>query len=93
VGPRTGLDDVENRKFLPLPGLELRPLGRPASSQSLYRLHYAGGRYEKCLWGVSTRENLFGMAKGKHKSENRERYIIIIIIIIPMTFHLRASSS
>jgi hypothetical protein len=29
VGPRTGLDDVEKRKFLTLPGLELRPLGRP----------------------------------------------------------------
>jgi hypothetical protein len=38
VGPRTGLDDVERRKFLTLPGLELRPLGRPARSQSLYRL-------------------------------------------------------
>jgi hypothetical protein len=31
VGPRTGLDNVEKRKFLTLPGLELRPLG-------LYRL-------------------------------------------------------
>jgi hypothetical protein len=30
VGPRTGLDDVEKRKFLPLPRLELRHLGRPA---------------------------------------------------------------
>jgi hypothetical protein len=40
VGPRTGLDDVERRKTLPLPGLELRPLGRPACSQSLYRLGY-----------------------------------------------------
>jgi hypothetical protein len=29
VGPRAGLDDVEKRKFLTLPGLELRPLGRP----------------------------------------------------------------
>jgi hypothetical protein len=28
---RPGLDDVEKRKFLNLPGLELRPLGRPAS--------------------------------------------------------------
>jgi hypothetical protein len=27
---------VERRKILPLPGLELRPLGRPARSQSLY---------------------------------------------------------
>jgi hypothetical protein len=35
VDPRAGLDDVEKRKFLNLPGLELRPLGRPARSQSL----------------------------------------------------------
>jgi hypothetical protein len=40
VGPSTGLDDVEKRKFLTLLGLELRPLGRPVSSQSLYRLRY-----------------------------------------------------
>jgi hypothetical protein len=38
VGPRAGLDDVEKRKFLTLPGLELRPLCRPARSQSLYLL-------------------------------------------------------
>jgi hypothetical protein len=38
VDPRAGLDDVEKRKFLTLPGLDLRPLGRPARSQSLYRL-------------------------------------------------------
>jgi hypothetical protein len=38
VDPITGLDDVEKRKILPLPGLELRPLGGPARSQSLYRL-------------------------------------------------------
>jgi hypothetical protein len=34
---RVGLDDAEKRKFLPLPGLELRPLGRPGRNQSLYR--------------------------------------------------------
>jgi hypothetical protein len=28
VGPRAGLDDVERRKFLTLPGLELRLLSR-----------------------------------------------------------------
>jgi hypothetical protein len=39
VGPRAGLDDVEKRKFLILPGLELRPLGRPTLRWSLYRLH------------------------------------------------------
>jgi hypothetical protein len=42
VDPRTGLDDVEKRKFLTLLGLALRPLGRPAHSQSLYRLRYPG---------------------------------------------------
>jgi hypothetical protein len=42
VDPRTGLDDVEKRKFLILPGLELRFLGRPFRSQSLYRLRYPG---------------------------------------------------
>jgi hypothetical protein len=42
VGPRAGLDAVEKRKFLTLPGLELRPLCRPARSQSLYRLRYSG---------------------------------------------------
>jgi hypothetical protein len=38
LGPRAGLDDVEKRTFLALPGLEFRPLGRAARSQSLYRL-------------------------------------------------------
>jgi hypothetical protein len=41
VDPRAGLDYVK-RKFLTLPGLEPRPIGRPASSQSLYRLRYPG---------------------------------------------------
>jgi hypothetical protein len=40
VDPRTGLDDVEKRKFLTLPVLELGPLGHAARSQSLYRLRY-----------------------------------------------------
>jgi hypothetical protein len=31
MGPRAGLDDVEERKFLTLPLLELLFLGRPAS--------------------------------------------------------------
>jgi hypothetical protein len=42
VEPRAGLDDVEKRKFLTLPVLELRPLGSLARSQSLYRLPYPG---------------------------------------------------
>jgi hypothetical protein len=45
VGPRAGLDDVEKIKFFTLPGLELRPLDRPARSQSLYRLSYPGSHF------------------------------------------------
>jgi hypothetical protein len=45
VGPRAGLGDVEKRKFLTLPGLELRPLSRSAHSQSLYRLRYLGSHF------------------------------------------------
>jgi hypothetical protein len=42
VGPRPGLVNVEKIKFLTVPGLELRTLVRPSSSQSLYRLSYPG---------------------------------------------------
>jgi hypothetical protein len=42
VGPRAGLDDVVKKKILPLQGLELRYLGRPARSQSLHQLRYPG---------------------------------------------------
>jgi hypothetical protein len=34
---KAGLDEVEKRKFLTLPGLNLRPLGLPAYSQALSR--------------------------------------------------------
>jgi hypothetical protein len=44
MDPRTGLGDEERREILPPPGLELRSLGRPARSQSLYRLSYRVGR-------------------------------------------------
>jgi hypothetical protein len=40
VGLRAGLDGMEKWKFLTLLELELRPLGRPIRSQSLYRLRY-----------------------------------------------------
>jgi hypothetical protein len=38
VGRRAGLNDVERRKFLTRPALEIRPLCLRARSQSLYRL-------------------------------------------------------
>jgi hypothetical protein len=42
VDTKAGLDDVEKRKLLTLTGLKLRPLRRPARSQSLYQLRYPG---------------------------------------------------
>jgi hypothetical protein len=59
VDPRAGLDDLQKRKSLTLRGLELRPLGRPARSQSLYRLRYPGSRLKgtsgKCDWFQAAR--------------------------------------
>jgi hypothetical protein len=46
VDPSASLDDVVKRKFLNLPALELRPLGRPARSQSLYRLRFPDSQHE-----------------------------------------------
>jgi hypothetical protein len=40
--PRAPLGDVKKRKFLNLQGFEFRSLGRPAPSQSLYRLLFPG---------------------------------------------------
>jgi hypothetical protein len=43
VDPRAGLDDMEKWKFFTLPGLGTPASpGRPARSQSLYRLSYPG---------------------------------------------------
>jgi hypothetical protein len=44
VGPRTCQDKVERSKILHLPGLKLRPLGRSARCQSIYRLLCPGSR-------------------------------------------------
>jgi hypothetical protein len=40
AGHITGLNDVEKRKFLTLPGLELRPLCRPAQLWLLMQIDY-----------------------------------------------------
>jgi hypothetical protein len=45
VDPRAGLDDMEKRKYLSLPELELRPIRSPSRSQSLYRLSYPDSQY------------------------------------------------
>jgi hypothetical protein len=53
VDSRVGLDNTEKRKFFTLLGLERRPLGRPARSQSLYRLRFPGliEALSRCLFG------------------------------------------
>jgi hypothetical protein len=50
VGPRAGLDDMDKWKLLPSPGLELRHLGRPARSQSLYQLRHPSSINELNKW-------------------------------------------
>jgi hypothetical protein len=57
VDPRVGLDDVEKRKFLTVPGLELRPLGRPARSQSLYRLSCPRSNIIQHIYIIHTPQN------------------------------------
>jgi hypothetical protein len=42
VDPRAMWTTWRREKFLTLPGIEFRPLGCPARSQSLYRLRYPG---------------------------------------------------
>jgi hypothetical protein len=67
MGHRTGLDDLKRTKFLILSGLELRPLGRPARSQSLYRMRYPGSYiiYERYLWYLIDLEGLSRSRKPK----------------------------
>jgi hypothetical protein len=46
-GPQSQLDDLEKRKFLTLPGLELGFFGVPTRNQSLYRQRYPGSLVEE----------------------------------------------
>jgi hypothetical protein len=49
LGPSAGVDDVQKRKILTLPGLELRPVCLPARSQSLSHLpieHWMGTKID-----------------------------------------------
>jgi hypothetical protein len=64
----TPLGDAEKKKFLVLPGLELRSLGCRACSQSLYRLRYPGSNYsimccDKSIFILSNKENRLKMAQ------------------------------
>jgi hypothetical protein len=52
VDPKAGLYDAEKRKFLTLPGLELRPLSCPAHGKSLYCLRYPGSLFIY-IWSIN----------------------------------------
>jgi hypothetical protein len=59
VNRRASRHDLKKRKFLPPPGLVLRPLGRPASSQSLYRLSYPGSYQQNKRGQLTFRRGVF----------------------------------
>jgi hypothetical protein len=65
MDPRAGLDDVEKRKFLTLPGLEFRPPGRPASSQSLYRIRYPGSSAFEIIISTNSHTGNMMLPEGK----------------------------
>jgi hypothetical protein len=70
VGPSVGLDDLEKRQFLTLPGLELRPLGHLARRQSLCRLRYPGSFPEDSIFH-------------NHRCENLKSYKTIVVLLPP----------
>jgi hypothetical protein len=70
VCPRTGLDDVEKRKFLTLPGLKLRPLCR----------RYTDGAIPTPILGSSTKicfHILMFIIIGEQRTLNMKRYMRI----------------
>jgi hypothetical protein len=69
---------MEKRKFLPLLGLELRPFGRPARSQSLYELRYPGSPSTKDEFKI----NINRLQNFKHKNQ-----IILFLYVCAMMFN------
>jgi hypothetical protein len=65
VSPRTGVDNVERRKILPLLGLELQPLHCPACSQSLQWVHYSN-LYSFSHWSIKTNACLIWKCEGHY---------------------------
>jgi hypothetical protein len=74
-----GLDDMEKRKFLTLPGFELRPIGRPARRQSPYPLRYPGSHV-----GASTSHNPMGLdTVGKLKISVGNKTRVVQSVTVP----------
>jgi hypothetical protein len=74
VGARADLDNVQKTKFLTLLGLEIRPLGRPTRSQSLYRLRYPGSvitPFSRLKLNIRFRGTCFVYFEGLRVSQTR----------------------
>jgi hypothetical protein len=104
VGPRTGLDDMENWRYFSLSGLELRLLGRPVGSQSLHRLRYRGSHSALNSWFLAhtiklkrdiTKIFINITTNNKHKHKHKQehwgywiKYSIINIIILIIIIYI-----
>jgi hypothetical protein len=82
LGPRAGPDDVEKRKSLTQLGLELRPLGRPACSQSLYRLNYPNSSFILINTTHSLSSALYGRCLLCFFTAYRNRTVPITVLFI-----------
>lgn len=69
MGPGNGLDDMERRKLLPLPGLKLQPLSCPARSQLLYQQRYPSShtRQHTFFHSMHLSNDLTSNAKSAHE--------------------------
>jgi hypothetical protein len=93
VGPRTGLGDVEKRKFLPLPGgSKSDPACCPSCSWTLYRLSYLGSIRTEYHNNISCTErnvnpwrnlSLWKQIK-KHTKKNGIRAHDVIALFLPL---------
>jgi hypothetical protein len=97
VGSRAGLNDVEKRKFLALPGLELRSLGWPARSQSLYRLRYPDSWVCRCRWENNIKMNLKEIGwedvHWVHLAQDRAQWHALVNTVMQLHFRLNTGIS
>jgi hypothetical protein len=63
-GPQNRSGRRGEEKLLTLPGLEIRPLGRPVCSQPLYRLCYSGSSYSVHCAGLLDVQNILSADTG-----------------------------
>jgi hypothetical protein len=81
VEPRAGLDDLERRKFLTIPGLELRNLGGPASSYTDYAIPTPRHDERQIINKYSREESV---NKGTDLSQISNIYVELIIVDLVM---------